>query len=271
MQLARAARKLGHHILLQHRAILLYRASAGLGTGPAVHTGSGVCHAVRTRRACSGFACGAAASSVTSAPSAARTVSEQRTEAGHPSDSNLEQADARPAAVPLSDGGPRGSDRHSAAAPPSGRQPGQAGTPASLPDTPRTGPQLSEPRGALDAAAGLDTAPGTQLPPATAYLALEVGDACATPRSKAGAAECAETAAPVPEVRASGLLSEESDAAVASRCDARGSGELGDGADSNVHTAGGSNRSAGVVQASAADTGTYISELRLWCAPCCSQ
>ena len=67
MQLARAARKLGHHIFLHHSAPLLYRAPAGLGTGLAVRTGSGVGPAV-TRGACSGLACCAAAPSATSAP-----------------------------------------------------------------------------------------------------------------------------------------------------------------------------------------------------------
>lgn len=51
-----------------------------------------------------------------------------------------------------------------------------------------------------------------------------------------------------------------------SRSDAPCSGEPSDSADSDVHAAAGSSQRLSVPQAHAVDTGTYISELHLWCA-----
>ena len=51
-----------------------------------------------------------------------------------------------------------------------------------------------------------------------------------------------------------------------SRSDAMENGEVSGSADSNVNTAAGSSHRTSVPQAPAVDTGTYISELHLWCA-----
>ena len=262
MQLARAARKLGHHILMHHSAPVLYRAPAGLGTGPGVRTCRGGRHTIGTG-ACSGFACSAAASSATSAPPAVCSPLKQQIEVSHPADTDLMQAGAAPAAAPLSTGGPGKPDRHTGDAA-RARQPGRGSTPASTADTSRLGLQPVEPRRALNAAAEPDAAPCTEAPPATRGPEPDPRDAGAATSNGSGAS--AEALAPAPNEQAFGVTSEGRETAVASRSDATCSGEPSNSAHSNIHMAAGTRQSTSVPQAPAVDTGTYISELHLWCA-----
>ena len=273
MQLARAARKLGHDILMQHHALLLYRAPAGLGTGPAVRMCRDVRHAMETGKACSGFARSAAASSATSAPPAAPLAPKQQTEVSHPADSNLEQAGAAPAAVRPSTGGPSGPDRRTADAA-YARQFARGSTPASIADTPRTpasiadtprlGLQPVQPLRALNTAAEPDAAPCTQPAPPARAPEPDPRDAGAAPSNGSGA--CAEALAPAHSEQAPGVVSEGSGPAVASRSAAMCSGEPSGSAHSDVHAAAGSSQRPSVSHAPAVDRGTYISELHLWCA-----
>ena len=264
MQLARAARKLGHHILMHHSAPVLYRAPAGLGTGPGVRTCRGGRHTIGTG-ACSGFTCSAAATSATSVLPTVCSPLKQQAEVSHLADTDLRQADAAPAAAQLNTGGPSGPDRHTAGAA-HARQPGRGSTPASIPDTPRLGPQSVEPRHALNTAAEPDAAPCTEPPPATRGPEPDPRDAGAAPST--GNNALAEALAQAPNEQASGLTSEGRGTAVGSRSDATCSGESSNSAHSNVHTAAGTRQRPSVQQAPAVDTGTYISELHLWCAYC---